>query len=67
MQANQWSEILGNDIPNMLKQAKELEAKLTPILLQVNQQREGIDPELLKQFDASMEQIKEAKAKWQSK
>jgi hypothetical protein len=67
MQANQWSEILGNDIPNMLKQAKELEAKLTPILLQVNQQREGIDPELLKHFDASMEQIKEAKAKWQSK
>jgi hypothetical protein len=67
MQANQWSEILGNDIPNMLKQAKELEVKLTPILLQVNQQREGIDPELLKQFDASMEQIKEAKAKWQSK
>ena len=67
MQANQWSEILGNDIPNILKQAKELEAKLTPILLQVNQQREGIDPELLKQFDASMEQIKEAKAKWQSK
>lgn len=67
MQANQWSEILGQDIPNMLKQAKELEAKLTPILLQVNQQREGIDPSLLKQLDASMEQIKEAKEKCQFK
>lgn len=63
MQADKWTEILGADIPNLLKQAKELESKVTPLLTQVNMNRGNIDQSLLKQLDATMEQIKEHKEK----
>jgi hypothetical protein len=63
MQADKWSEILGSDIPNLLKASMDLEAKLTPMLAQIQLNRSSIDESLLKQLDATMEQIKEAKAK----
>lgn len=58
-----FKDILGKDIPNVLKAFKELETKITPELNKIKQFRNEIPQELLTKFDSAMNDIKEAKEK----
>ncbi len=58
-----FKDILGKDIPNVLKAFKELEIKITPELNKIKQFRNEIPQELLTKFDSAMNDIKEAKEK----
>lgn len=56
-------DILGKDIPNILKAFKSLETKITPELNKIKQHRDEIPEDLLTKFDSAMNDIKEAKEK----
>lgn len=58
-----FKDILGKDIPNVLKAFRELEIKITPELNKIKQFRNEIPDELLTKFDSAMNDIKEAKEK----
>lgn len=58
-----FKDILGKDIPNVLKAFRELETKITPELNKIKQFRNEIPDELLTKFDSAMNDIKEAKEK----
>lgn len=58
-----FSDILGKDVPNILKQFKILENKLTPELIKLNAQREHIPADLLTKFDEVMADLKDKKEK----
>jgi len=58
-----FKDILGKDIPNVLKAFRELEIKITPELNKIKQFRNEIPQELLTKFDSAMNDIKEAKEK----
>jgi hypothetical protein len=57
------NDILGKDIPNILKQFKALENKLTPELIKLNANRDQIPPDLLSKFDETMAELKANKEK----
>jgi hypothetical protein len=56
-------DILGKDIPNVLKAFQDLEKRITPELHKINQHRDEIPSDLLAKFDSAMNDIKEAKEK----
>lgn len=56
-------DILGKDIPNVLKAFQDLEKRITPELYKINQHRDEIPSDLLAKFDSAMNDIKEAKEK----
>ncbi len=58
-----FKDILGKDIPNVLNAFRELETKITPELNKIKQFRNEIPDELLTKFDSAMNDIKEAKEK----
>lgn len=61
MEASELQDILGKQIPNALKAFKDLESSLSPILDQVNANRDKMSPEHAAEFDKAMEGIKTAK------
>jgi hypothetical protein len=58
-----FTNILGEDIPNMLDNVRNLESKLTPQLALIQSNRDKIDPVLLAELDKAMDLIKDAKTK----
>lgn len=58
-----FDDILGKDIPNILKQFSALENKLTPELIKINANREQIPADLLAKFDQTMAELKASKEK----
>jgi hypothetical protein len=58
-----FANILGEDIPNMLDNVRNLESKLTPQLALIQSNRDKIDPVLLAELDKAMDLIKDAKTK----
>lgn len=58
-----FDDILGKDIPNILKQFSALENKLTPELIKINANREQIPADLLAKFDQTMAELKANKEK----
>lgn len=64
MQEDDFKQILGVEIPNILKSVHAIEAKSAPMLAQLNQNRDKIDPKLLIEFDKAMNDIKEAKERF---
>lgn len=54
-------DMLGNDIPNLLVQVKQMEQKLNPFLAQINQHKDKMSPEQLAQLEKSQEQIRNYK------
>lgn len=56
-------DILGKDIPNILKSFKKLENKITPELHKIKQHRDELPSELMAKFDQAMNDIEEAKKK----
>jgi len=63
MQAKDFQQILGADIPNALAAVSQLEASLAPILVSVNKHRDQIDPSLLAKYDEAMAEMGAAKEK----
>lgn len=63
MQDNDWTKILGETIPDALKAVSKMEASIAPLLAQVNQHRDKIDPTLLGKFDEAMKDVSNAKEK----
>lgn len=66
MQANEWSKILGEAIPDALKAVGRLNNAILPIAAQLNQNREQLaksHPELLKRYDQAMKEVNDANAK----
>lgn len=57
------NDILGNDIPNILKQFKKLEQKLTPELVKIQANREHMPADLMTKFDEAMAEVKAQKEK----
>jgi hypothetical protein len=57
------NDILGKDIPNILKQFKKLEQKLTPELVKIQANREHMPADLMTKFDEAMADIKANKEK----
>ena len=58
-----FNDILGSDIPNILKHVQSLENKLTPELIKLNAHRNQIPAEILAKFDQSMAELKATKEK----
>lgn len=66
MQADNWSKILGETIPNALKAVDEMNKAILPIAAQLNNNREQLEkthPDLLKRYDQAMQEVAEASAK----
>lgn len=61
MQGKDFNKILGKDIPNLLKSVHELEKSIAPILSQINQNRDKIDPSMLGKFDSVMSELNKTK------
>lgn len=57
------NDILGKDIPNILKQFKKLEQKLTPELVKIQANREHLPADLMTKFDEAMAELKAQKEK----
>ncbi len=57
------NDILGKDIPNILKQFKKLEQKLTPELVKIQANREHMPADLMTKFDEAMAEVKAQKEK----
>ncbi len=57
------NDILGKDIPNILKQFKKLEQKLTPELIKIQANREHMPADLMTKFDEAMAEVKAQKEK----
>ena len=57
------NDILGKDIPNILKQFKKLEQKLTPELVKIQANREHMPADLMTKFDEAMTEVKAQKEK----
>jgi len=57
------NDILGKDIPNILKQFKKLEQKLTPELVKIQANREHMPADLMTKFDEAIADIKANKEK----
>jgi hypothetical protein len=57
------NDILGKDIPNILKQFKKLEQKLTPELVKIQANREHLPADLMTKFDEAMTELKAQKEK----
>jgi hypothetical protein len=64
MQEGDFKQILGVDIPNVLKSIQAIEAKTAPLLAQLYQNRDKIDPKMMTEFDKAMNDIKEAKERF---
>jgi len=60
MQDN-WSEILGKDIPNLIKSVLDLEKKIQPNLLLLQQNKDKISPEVMQQIEKQLAEIKQMK------
>lgn len=57
------NDILGKDIPNILRQFKKLEQKLTPELVKIQANREHMPADLMTKFDEAMAEVKAQKEK----
>jgi hypothetical protein len=57
------NDILGKDIPNILRQFKKLEQKLTPELVKIQANREHLPADLMTKFDEAMAEVKAQKEK----
>jgi len=60
MQGN-WNDILGNDIPNLMKSVLDLEKKIQPNLVLLRQNKDKIDPEVMAKIDKQLAEIKQMK------
>lgn len=60
MEAN-WNEILGNDIPNLMKSVLDLEKKIQPNLVLLRQNKDKISPEVMQQIEKQLAEIKQMK------
>jgi division protein CdvB (Snf7/Vps24/ESCRT-III family) len=56
-------DILGKDIPKILKEFKKLENKIAPELAKIQANREHLPAELMTKFDEAMADIKAHKDK----
>jgi hypothetical protein len=56
-------EILGRDIPKILKEFKKLEQKITPELNKIQANRESLPADLMTKFDEAMDDIRANKEK----
>lgn len=61
MQGKDFNKILGKEIPNLLKSVHDLEKSVAPILSQINQNRDKIDPSILGKFDEIMSDLNKTK------
>jgi hypothetical protein len=60
MQGN-WNDILGNDIPNLMKSVLDLEKKIQPNLVLLRQNKDKIDPEVMAKIDKQLAEINQMK------
>ena len=60
MQGN-WNEILGKDIPNLMKSVLDLEKKIQPNLVLLRQNKDKIDPEVMAKIDKQLAEINQMK------
>ena len=60
MQGN-WSDILGNDIPNLMKSVLDLEKKIQPNLVLLRQNKDKIDPEVMAKIEKQLAEINQMK------
>lgn len=60
MQGN-WNDILGNDIPNLMKSVLDLEKKIQPNLVLLRQNKDKIDPEVMAKIEKQLAEIKQMK------
>lgn len=60
MQGN-WNDILGNDIPNLMKSVLDLEKKIQPNLVLLRQNKDKISPEVMQQIEKQLAEIKQMK------
>ena len=60
MQGN-WSDILGKDIPNLMKSVLDLEKKIQPNLVLLRQNKDKIDPEVMAKIDKQLAEINQMK------
>jgi hypothetical protein len=56
-----WNDILGNDIPNLMKSVLDLEKKIQPNLVLLRQNKDKIDPEIMAKIDKQLAEIKQIK------
>ena len=60
MQDN-WNDILGKDIPNLMKSVLDLEKKIQPNLVLLRQNKDKISPEVMQQIEKQLAEIKQMK------
>jgi len=60
MQGN-WNDILGKDIPNLMKSVLDLEKKIQPNLVLLRQNKDKIDPEVMAKIEKQLAEIKQMK------
>jgi hypothetical protein len=60
MQGN-WNDILGYDIPNLMKSVLDLEKKIQPNLVLLRQNKDKIDPEVMAKIEKQLAEIKQMK------
>jgi len=63
MQADDFKQILGMDIPNALEAIQKLERGVAPIMARVEKHRSEIDPSMLTKFDEVLNDLDEARKK----
>jgi len=60
MQGN-WNDILGKDIPNLMKSVLDLEKKIQPNLVLLRQNKDKVDPEVMAKIEKQLAEIKQMK------
>ena len=53
---DKWTEILG-DITNNISEFEKLEHKIAPLMAEIKNNSENVDPELMKIYDKELEKL----------